>query len=259
MVARGEDPAQAKDIAQRAQLAASRDTLDRVIEEFLERYPKSKKLRPATMRQYRYVLRGKDLAALRPRPIASITRRDVNDLLDQAQDRGVTVAANRLLAALRKVMHWAIQRGIIETAPTDHVDAPIEETPRQRHLFGDDTRKRPSEMALAWRAFGAVGSFGALPMLRMLLGQRLAETSGMQDDELVDLDGAAPHWRIPGARTKNGKEHIVPLGPMAVSIIKGAPRIEGSPLIFTSNGERPFTAVSRLKKDIDEAAAALIA
>ena len=259
MVAKGEDPALAKQHSERAKVAASRDTLGAVIDDFLKRYPKSKKLRPATMRQYHYILRGKDFDALRSRSIASITRREVNTFLDEIQDRGVTVTANRALAALRKVMHWAIQRGIIESTPTDHIEPPIAYVPRQRHLFGDVTRKRPNEMALAWRAVAAVGTFGALPMLLMLLGQRLGETSGMRDDELIDLDGAAPMWRLPGARTKNGKEHTIPLGPLAVSIIKAIPCIEESPFVISPTGVRPFTAISHLKRDVDKQIALLSA
>ncbi|WP_172899776.1 hypothetical protein [Bradyrhizobium erythrophlei] len=42
----------------------------------------------------------------------------------------------------------------------------------------------------------------------------------MMRSEFHDLEGPAPHWIIPAARTKNKKaEHTVPLSPTAVRLI----------------------------------------
>ena len=54
----------------------------------------------------------------------------------------------------------------------------------------------------------------------LLTAQRPGEVAGMMLSELHDLDGPAPHWIIPRARTKNKKdEHTVPLSPAAVRLI----------------------------------------
>ena len=54
----------------------------------------------------------------------------------------------------------------------------------------------------------------------LLTAQRPGEVAGMMLSELHDLDGPAPHWTIPAARTKNKlAEHTVPLSPAAVRLI----------------------------------------
>jgi integrase len=55
----------------------------------------------------------------------------------------------------------------------------------------------------------------------ILTGQRRGEVAGMTYAELDDLDnGDAARWIIPSARTKNKREHIVPLSPATVAILK---------------------------------------
>lgn len=53
--------------------------------------------------------------------------------------------------------------------------------------------------------------------LCLITAQRVGEVSGMLLDEL-DLDAGI--WTIPASRAKNGREHVVPLSPMAVGIIR---------------------------------------
>jgi integrase len=54
----------------------------------------------------------------------------------------------------------------------------------------------------------------------LLTAQRPGDVTGMMLSELHDLDGPAPHWIIPAARTKNKlAEHTVPLSPAAVRLI----------------------------------------
>jgi integrase len=54
--------------------------------------------------------------------------------------------------------------------------------------------------------------------LCLITGQRVGEIAGMTRDEL-DLDERRV-WTIPPARSKNKREHVVPLAEMAVHIIR---------------------------------------
>lgn len=161
------------------------------------------------------------------------------------------VSVNRMLAALRKFFRWSIQRNLIVTSPANDIEPPAAEVPRDRHLFGNRQHDRPNEMALLWLACESVGLFGPLPRLLMLTGQRLNEVTGMREEELLDLNGDDPRWLIPGSRTKNGKAHVVPLGPMAVKTIRSVTRISNSPFIFSGTGKTAFSSHSALKKRID--------
>jgi integrase len=73
----------------------------------------------------------------------------------------------------------------------------------------------------------------------MLTGQRLREVAGMQWAE-VDLDKA--QWIIPVARTKNGRDHLVPLAPSMVALLAGRfPKKESRKgPVFTTGGGKPL-------------------
>jgi integrase len=90
-----------------------------------------------------------------------------------------------------------------------------------------------------------------MPKLLMLTGQRLSEVAEMQDDELLDLNGKDPRWIIPGTRTKNSKEHVVPLGPTAVKALRTIPRLRNCPFVFSTTGTTPISGFTNLKKRID--------
>ena len=49
--------------------------------------------------------------------IEAITRRDILDMLDAVETRGAASAVNRVLANIRRLFAWAVERGIIEASP----------------------------------------------------------------------------------------------------------------------------------------------
>ncbi|MEP7152318.1 MAG: tyrosine-type recombinase/integrase [Nitrospira sp.] len=256
---RGEDPGLHVQDSKAEALTRSTNTFKRVAEEFLATHHPRKKaqLRPTTLRRYRGLLLGPDVKDWFHRPLAGLTRPDVIDLLHRMQRRKsatggrLTVSTNRMLAVLRKLFRWSIQRNLIAQSPANDIEPPAAEVPRSRHLFGSRQYNRPSELALLWSACGLVGPFGGLPKLLMLTGQRLSEVAGMRQEELLDLDGPEPRWSIPGSRTKNGKEHLVPLSPLSVLTIHAMPRMVNCPFIFSGTGTTAFSGFSVLKKRID--------
>ena len=56
-----------------------------------------------------------------------------------------------------------------------------------------------------------------------------------------EIDGDV--WRIPGARYKTNKEHIVPLSVAAMDVLAECPRLEGNPYVFCSP-TKPRTPLS---------------
>lgn len=264
---RGEDPREREAHAQREverirqeQLRRTANTFAALAEEFLAtHHPKHKTaLKPSSLRRYRGLLLGSDTAAWMSRPVSDIRKRDVIDLLSDMQRRKAShggrlgLSVNRMYSTLRRFFRWCVQRDLLEVSPVSDVERPLAEVRRDRHLFGRPTYNKPSELALLWRASDALGTNGALIKLLMLTGQRLSEVSDMTYRELIDLDGKNPRWLIPKERTKNGKEHLVPLGPLAVKIIQAVPRMTDRPFVFGKTGTTPFSGFSRLKARIDK-------
>jgi integrase len=140
------------------------------------------------------------LPAWRGRPVASISRRDVIDLVENvAVD--TPYSANRLLAALSRFFKWLCARDAIPISPTIGVERPHREIARQRTL--DD-----AELRALWRACEGEGAFGAALRIMILTGCRRNEASQMRWSELHKKRGL---WLLPSERVKNARPHAIPL------------------------------------------------
>ena len=183
------------------------------------------------------------LARWSGREVHSLTKRDVLDLLDWRIASGAPVGANRTLAALKTFFAWCIRRDILATSPCDRVEDPSPENSIDRSLSD-------AEIIAIWRACERIGyPYGRLVQLLLLTGQRRDEVREAIDAEF-DLDNAL--WKLPPERTKNGREHHVPLSPLAISIRSALPDIKSDAgWLFTIGGEVAFSNLSRWKRRLD--------
>lgn len=246
-IAIGNDPAAAKAAAREASKAAETtpDRVEAVAAIFIERYvQRSGNVGVAWGAEIARMFKVEILPALGAKRIEDVKKRDVVDLLDAIADRGSPITSNRCLAVLRPFFKWARDdRELVAVSPCDGVKARVAENKRERVLSDD-------EIHLAWRAFDAIGwPFGPICKLLLLTGARRGEIAGARWSE---IDFAARTFTIPGARTKNGKAHVIPLSDDAVGIIKALPRMEGKAgLVFSSTGRTPVSGFSNAKEAID--------
>jgi integrase len=150
------------------------------------------------------------------RAASTITRREVMDHLEDIA-RISKSSANRTQSTLRTLWGWAAERdyvGMNFLAGVKKVGG--KEAEKERVLTLDELKT----------FFAALDDANTTDTVRralkliLLTAQRPGEVAGMMRSELHDLDGTAPHWIIPAARTKNKKaEHTVPLSPAAVRLI----------------------------------------
>lgn len=107
-------------------------------------------------------------------------------------------------------------------------------------------------MSKFWAAAGEERAEFAAPLrLLLLTGQRLAEVTGMRRSELSEDLGT---WTIPKERTKNKREHVVPLPPMARELISSVAELS-SEFVFSTDGRCPVNLGSRIKGRLDRAMA----
>jgi integrase len=246
-IAAGEDPRQRHREALEARSAAQRNTFAVAAAEFIASYAE-RNTRPGTVREYRRaLLHEPGVASWQDRPISTITKRDVLAVVDGIVARGAETGANRWLAYASKFFGWCAEREIIDAVPTDRVRKPKRE--EHRHRFLSDT-----EIPWVWRGLDTVGApFGPLFQLCLLTGQRRTEISALRWSEVVDLDTATPFIDLPPERTKNGRRHVVPLCPMAATLVRSRPRVEGSDFLFTVTGRTSVTGFSKAKTQVDAA------
>ena len=166
--------------------------------------------------------------------VRDIRRKDIIRLLDNIMDRGSPTAANRNLGLLRQLFKFAIQRDMVESSPCEAVDYPAKEHLRDRALS-------ENEVKAFWEQLPEVGLSPTLQLVLkfcLVTAQRRGEVVNGQKSEFED-----GWWTIPGERTKSGREHRVPLSPMAKKLLKQiVDRSGDSRWLFPSRNDRPIAA-----------------
>lgn len=258
-VARGADPAEAKAEAQAVKPPPREpDTVEQVADQFIERYAR---LHNRAWAEQRRTLQNHIVSRWGERDIATITRREIIELMDDLADKGFTVAPRRVLATVRVMFRWAVERDIISASPVVNIQPPGKEVERDRVLSDD-------ELLRVWNAAETLGPIGGgFIRLLALLGQRRDEVATMQWRD-IDFErpvyedrggqqvkvGTEAVWTLPRARTKGDRQHEVPLPPLAVEILTSLPRFERGGYVFTTTrGEKPISGYSKLKAKLDKA------
>jgi integrase len=257
-VRKGRDP------AQEDRTAATRqpDTIGRVVEQFIEKYLRQKKRAPSYIQDTQALFDNHVLPKWRNRDIKTIRRRDVIELLDAIVEDRKPITANRVLAAVRKLFNWALQRDIIEASPVARLESPSAETKRERTLS-------VGEVGELWRQFAALGyPFGPFLQMALATGQRREEVASMR---WQDIDEAECTWTLPSESTKPGRAHIVPLSLLAMEVLREtkqatmqlhgrqaegpADTLQLPQYVFTTRGDRPISGYSKAKARLDRAVA----
>lgn len=224
-----------------------------VAHRYIERYAQ-KNTKPTTWMELKRQLEVDVLPKWGDRPIGSITRPDVTELLNGIADRGSPVQANCTLARLKTLFRWVVDEELVASDPTARLRKIVKETARDRALTDGEIR-------LFWVGCDRLGwPFGPMFKLLLLTAQRRDEVGGMEWSEIEPLDKRV--WTIPREKAKNDRRHEVHLSELTIEIIRELPRMSRSKVggagsdpssyLFTTNGERPVSGFSKAKKRLDE-------
>jgi integrase len=164
---------------------------------------------------------SRDAASLLKRPIASITKREIIQLLEARRAKrgrlGKTEsAAHHLFSYLRRVFGFAVSRDILEHSPCDRI--------RVQELIGTKSiRTRvlsDGELRKIWNATFELGDpYGSSLRLILLTGARRSEASGALVRE-VDIVNRT--WTLAAERTKSSAQHVVYLAPTTLQLMSSA-------------------------------------
>lgn len=164
-------------------------------------------------------------AALLAKPASAVTPADIRAVLAVVHQRGARVLSNRLRAHLHGLFQYGLRADHDPARLADPIlfgitANPVAAIPR------DAGAERVGERVLSWAEVRALWdaeepalSWIGRQALRLLLltGQRVNEVCQARWDEF-DLDAGL--WTLPAARCKSRREHLVPLGPATVGLLK---------------------------------------
>lgn len=202
----GEDPAHAKTKAR----ALAGETFGSLIKPFMIR--QQGLLKPRSLVETRRHLE-KLCRPMHALPITAIDRRTIAARLMEIATSNGPSAANRCKGSLGALFGWCIGQGLLETNPVSLVPKAIERGPRARLLSG-------GELALIWNSLGD-DDYGTVVRLLILTGLRRGEIGELHWSE-VDLNSNL--IIIPPSRSKNGREHLVPMSASVRALIEAQPR-----------------------------------
>lgn len=134
-------------------------------------------------------------------------------------------------------LRWCVRRRLLKHNPLEGVDIP---KPGKRSRVLTD-----AELVAVYLGAEHLGyPFGTIVQLLILTGQRRGEIAGLQSTWLSD------GFTLPLGFAKNSREHIVPAGPMARSMLEN---IKCDGLLFPAVGgkDRAFSGFSKCKKALD--------
>jgi integrase len=175
-------------------------------------------------------------------PVTAVSQRNVANLLSQVAKSSGDVTSNRVRASLAAFLSWVIRQGI--RLPDGNVvshTAPRKESSRERVLSD-------AEIRAIWQACDDT-DHGCIVRLLLLTGQRASEIGSLRWDE---VHGGM--IVLPGMRTKNKRQHVIPLSAPAKEILDNH-RILGRTFVFGRDDSAGFKGWGVCKQRLDERAA----
>jgi integrase len=179
--------------------------------------------------------------------IGSIDRATVAARLRKIAEQHGPVAADRSRANLSTFFAWVIGEGVCETNPVEGTNRHSEGKERERSLILPGEKPNYDELISVWKGLPD-SEYGKILRLLILTMCRRDEIGSLRWSE-IDKEGRL--IRLPGTRTKNGQEHVVPLSDAAMAVLESIEAREGRELVFGS-GEGGYSGWSKSKEDLDE-------
>jgi integrase len=173
--------------------------------------------------------------------LGEIDRRTIAARLGEIETASGPVARNRVRSSLSAFFSWAVTEGLLEANPVQGTAKLDEGGSRERTLA-------PAELRELWSALDDEpnAQFADIVRLLVLTGQRREEIGGLRWSEIDQgLIILGPQ------RTKNSRQHEVPLSRQAKAIIERQRKRKGRDFIF-GIGELGFSGWSDCKARLDQ-------
>lgn len=234
---KGLHPAHARQNERLLKIAANNDTFKAIAEEWIEK--KRSGWAPSYLKEIEHGMKADIYPRIGRLPIRAVTPADVLAILDRASRRGAETVAINLRQWCSAVFRYAVAtlradsdpaaplRGAIIRPPVNH------SKPLSREDIADFLK----------RLDGYGGNRTTAIALRLLL-LTFVRTVEMRKAEWTELNLDQSEWRIPAAKMKMRRLHIVPLARSTVDLLRELQQITGAGRWLFPNTRRPRDVMS---------------
>lgn len=164
-------------------------------------------------------------------PIDKIEPTDILALLRKVEQRGALDISKRLRQSIGAVFRFAIAEGKVKLNPAADVGDALKPRPKVRHFASLKAAEIPA-LVEAIHAYQGEAQTRLALFLTLHTFVRTNETRGARWSEFEGLRSDAPLWRIPKERMKMGREHLVPLTPQVVAILRELRDLGDGDMVF---------------------------
>ena len=228
------DPSIAKRASKRLAKLANENTFEAIAREWLENQ------RNRLASRYRALLLARLEADIFPqiglRLITNIDAPELLETLRKVEKRGALETARRLRQICGQVFRYAVVTGRANRDPSVDLKGALSSPGRKRGHKAMGREELPGFLV-------AVETYDGDPRTRLALRLvaltfvRTSELRAARWSEFESLDGENALWRIPAERMKMKSEHVVPLSPQAIAVLRelhSLPGSDASPFLFPS-------------------------
>jgi len=176
-------------------------------------------------------------------PLVAIDAPLLLDLLRKIERRGSVETAKRIRQRISGVFVYAISIGIARDNPADTVMKALAPKPKAKRQPAVTDLKTLRDLLDKSERSGAYPLTLLASRLLALTAVRPGVVRGARWEEFKGIEGAQPYWHIPASRMKLALDrkdevafdHIVPLAPAAVDVLRAARALSGrNELVFPS-------------------------
>jgi integrase len=170
--------------------------------------------------------------------LTKIDRRAVAGRIAAVAAKSGAVEANRVSSSLAAFFAWCLREGLVDTNPAAGGNRAPEQS--RTRVLNDD------ELKAIWNATEGNDDYAAIVRLLIITGARANEIGGLRWSEIID-----GRIVLLAARTKNAREHEIPLAPVARTLLDARARRADRDFVFGRRQDRPFTGWSICKDTLD--------
>lgn len=173
-------------------------------------------------------------------PIGEIEPPDILPVLRRIEDRGSLETAHRVRGILGQVFRFAVAAGRTRRDPAADLKDALPPSKEKHHPSITD----PKRIAALLRAIDGYEGHHVTRCALRLASLVFVRPGELRHAEWSEIDLEAAEWRIPAAKMKLRREHIVPLSKQSVAILEELRPLTGAGLyVFPSarSSARPMS------------------